>query len=223
MFLRCITQDMAAILNSDVISYLPKDVYLAGGSAVALYFGHRLSVDLDFFTPEEFNSLDISYIISDKFKSNFKITKSMVTKNTLVMSLNETGLSLFTYKYPLLDNTATMADIPIPVASQLDLSLMKLIAINQRGSCKDFIDLKFLIDRNNYTIKWLTEKLTKKYNIGNEMSLQLKKSIVYFDDAEKDLNINMYSENKGIFEILKKEDWQTIKRFFVEMLVNRSE
>ena len=81
MFLRCITQDMAAILNSNVIAYLPKHVYLAGGSAVA---------------------------------------------------------------------------------SQLDLSLMKLIAINQRGSCKDFIDLKFLIDRNNYTFKWLTEKLTKK-------------------------------------------------------------
>ena len=57
---------------------------------------------------------------------------------------------------------------------------------------------------------------SKKYNIGNEMSLQLKKSLVYFDDAEKDLNINMYSENKKIFETLKKEDWQTIKRFFVK-------
>ena len=219
MFLRCITQDMAAILNSDVIAYLPKKVYLAGGSAVALYFGHRLSVDIDLFTPEEFNSLDLSNIISDGFKSGFKITKSMVTKNTLVMSLNETGFSLFTYRYHLLDNATTMKDIPIPVASQLDLSLMKLIAINQRGSCKDFIDLKFLIDRNNYTFKWLTEKLTKKYNVGNEMSLQLKKSLVYFDDAEKDLNINMYSESKKIFETLKKEDWQTIKRFFVERYV----
>ena len=215
MFLRCITQDMAAILNSNVIAYLPKHVYLAGGSAVALYFGHRLSVDLDFFTPEEFNSLDLSNIISDKLKSGFKITKSIVTKNTLVMSLNDTGFSLFTYKYPLLDNTTTMKNIPVPVASQLDLSLMKLIAINQRGSCKDFIDLKFLIERNNYTFKWLTERLTKKYNIGNEMSLQLKKSLVYFDDAEKDLNINMYSVKKGIFEILKKKEWQAIKRFFV--------
>ncbi|MEA3417348.1 MAG: nucleotidyl transferase AbiEii/AbiGii toxin family protein [Thermodesulfobacteriota bacterium] len=216
MFLRCITQDMAAILNSNIITYLPKHVYLAGGSAVALYFGHRLSVDLDLFTPEEFNSFDLSNIISDKFKSGFKITKSIVTKNTLVMSFNDTGFSLFTYKYPLLDNTTTMKNIPIPVASQLDLSLMKLIAINQRGTCKDFIDMKFLIERNNYTFKWLTEKLTKKYNVGNEMSLQLKKSLVYFDDAEKDLNVNMYSENKNNFETLKKEDWQPIKKFFVK-------
>ena len=136
------------------------------------------------------------------------------------MSLNDTGFSLFTYKYALLDNTTTMKNIPVPVASQLDLSLMKLIAINQRGSCKDFIDLKFLIERNNYTFKWLTERLTKKYNIGNEMSLQLKKSLVYFDDAEKDLNINMYSVKKGIFEILKKKEWQAIKRFFVNKYCN---
>ena len=100
MFLRCITEDMAAILSSKVVGYLPKDVYLAGGTAVALYFGHRLSVDLDFFTQEEFNSLDISAIISDKFKSGFKVTKNKITKNTLVMSLNEVGFSLFTYKYP---------------------------------------------------------------------------------------------------------------------------
>ncbi|MBU4067194.1 MAG: hypothetical protein KKH17_02720 [Proteobacteria bacterium] len=78
----------------------------------------------------------------EKFKSSFKVTKSRITKNTLVMNLNETGFSIFTYKYPLLNNPATMENIPLPVASQLDLSLMKLVAINQRGSCKDFVDLK---------------------------------------------------------------------------------
>lgn len=47
MFLKCITEDMAAILGSNVVACLPKGVYLAGGSAVALYFNHRLSDDLD--------------------------------------------------------------------------------------------------------------------------------------------------------------------------------
>ena len=45
MFLRCITQDMATILNSEVIEYLPRDVYLAGGTAVGLYFGHDSDFD----------------------------------------------------------------------------------------------------------------------------------------------------------------------------------
>ena len=214
MFLRCITQDMAAILNSEVIDYLPKDVYLAGGTAAGLYFGHRLSVDFDFFTPEEFNSLDLSTIISEKLKSSFSVTKSRITQNTLVMNLNETGFSLFTYQYPLLDDTITMENISVPVASQLDLSLMKLVAINQRGSCKDFIDLKILVERNNYAFKWLADRLSDKYNIGSEIHFQLKKSLVYFDDAEKDLNVYMYSETKKFFEILQEQDWEEIKIFF---------
>lgn len=214
MFLRCITQDMAAILNSEVIDYLPKDVYLSGGTAVALYFGHRLSFDLDLFTPMGFDSLELSTIISKKLKSDFRVTKSKITENTLVISLNETGFSLFTYKYPLLNTPITMNNIPIPVASHLDLSLMKLIAINQRGTCKDFIDMKSLIEANNYTFKWLANKLSEKYNIGREMDLQLKKSLVYFDDAERDLNIRMYSENKKAFEMLSAQDWEATRVFF---------
>lgn len=214
MFLRCITEDMAAILSSKVIDYLPKDVYLAGGTAVALYFGHRLSMDLDFFTPIGFDSLELSTTISEKIGSDFKVTKSKITENTLSVNLNETGFSIFTYKYPLLGETVTMKDIPIPVASQLDLSLMKLIAINQRGTCKDFIDLKGLIEANKYTFEWLVGKLSEKFNIGKEMHFQLKKSLVYFDDAEKDLNILINSELKKTFEILRQEDWETTRVFF---------
>jgi hypothetical protein len=100
------------------------------------------------------------------------------------------------------------------VASQMDLSLMKLVAINQRGTCKDFIDLKSLIEANKYTFRYLTEKLSEKYDIGNEMHFQLKKSFVYFDDAEKDLNILINSELKKTFEILRQEDWETTRVFF---------
>ena len=33
--------------------------YLAGGTACALQIGHRISVDLDFFTPEEFDTKEL--------------------------------------------------------------------------------------------------------------------------------------------------------------------
>ncbi|MBU4012903.1 MAG: hypothetical protein KJ550_05500, partial [Proteobacteria bacterium] len=58
-----------------------------------------------------------------------------------------------------------------------------------------------------------------KYNIGSEMYFQLKKSLVYFDDAEKDLNIYVYSEDKKSFEILEKEDWEATKIFFEEFVM----
>ena len=34
---------------------LPEKSYLAGGTAVYLYLNHRVSIDLDFFTPTAFN------------------------------------------------------------------------------------------------------------------------------------------------------------------------
>lgn len=36
-------------------SGLLKDAYLAGGTALALQIGHRISVDFDFFTSKEFD------------------------------------------------------------------------------------------------------------------------------------------------------------------------
>lgn len=218
MFFRCITENMAAILNSKVFDYLPKDTYLAGGTAVALYMGHRLSFDLDFFSPNAFDSLALSGSVSEVLRSRFTIATNQIVDNTLTMDLNETGFSLFRYAYPLLEGPVFHKDIPTPVASQLDLSLMKLIAINQRGSCKDFIDLKIMIERNGYSFSWLIHKLADKYGIGDEMSLQLKKSLVYFDDAEKDLNIQMYSPQAESFEMLSKEDWKATKVFFQDFV-----
>src|SRR5580700_2444290 len=34
---------------------LLNNAYLAGGTGLALHFGHRLSLDLDFFAPEHFD------------------------------------------------------------------------------------------------------------------------------------------------------------------------
>jgi hypothetical protein len=93
---------MAAILSSKAVGYLPGDVYLAGGTAVALYFGHRLSVDLDFFTAKDFDSLELSAILSEELKVDFAVKNGKIAENTLTVYLNETGFSLFTYKYPLL-------------------------------------------------------------------------------------------------------------------------
>ena len=57
MFFRSITADMASILKNPILNELPAQTYLAGGTAVALHLGHRMSVDFDFFTSEEIDSL----------------------------------------------------------------------------------------------------------------------------------------------------------------------
>ena len=53
LFWETITPDMRRILGGFTESALGASFYLAGGTALALQLGHRLSVDLDFFSPTE--------------------------------------------------------------------------------------------------------------------------------------------------------------------------
>lgn len=217
MFFRCITADMAAILKNPVLKDLPGQTYLAGGTAIALHLGHRLSVDFDFFTPEDIDSLQWHQRMQLAFSSDFKLSAEKIEKNTLVLNLNDTGFSIFQYPYPRMEQPVTDSGFPLPVASLIDLACMKLIAINQRGTCKDFIDLKFIMEHAGYSLPDLLRAAGRKYTVGEEMIFQIKKSLVYFDDAERDLNVNMFSATSGKFERLSPEEWLKTKKFFREI------
>jgi len=219
MFFRCITADMAAILKNPFLKELPPQTYLAGGTAVALHLGHRLSVDLDFFTPHDLDSLQWHKGLQTAFSGDFTLSAEKIERNTLVVTLNNTGFSLFSYPYALMDAPVTEDFLPTPVASLRDLALMKLIAINQRGACKDFIDLKFIMESAGLTFKALLPDISRKYAVGEEIFFQLKKSLIYFDDAERDSNVNMYTTDRGGFERLTEDTWRATKRYFEEMVM----
>ncbi len=55
-------KDTLAILGR---SGILQDAYLAGGTAIALQLGHRISVDFDFFTPLEFVPKVVSRELSE--------------------------------------------------------------------------------------------------------------------------------------------------------------
>ena len=219
MFFRCITADMAAILKNPFLRELPPQTYLAGGTAVALHLGHRLSVDLDFFTPHDLDSLLWYKGLQTAFSGDFKLSAVKIERNTLIITLNSTGFCLFGYPYDLLETPVSDYSLPTPVASLRDLALMKLIAINQRGACKDFIDLKLILESTGLTYEALLQDLSRKYAVGEEIFFQLKKSLIYFDDAERDLNVNMYATDRGRFERLADDTWRATKRYFEDMVM----
>ena len=55
MFTKAILPDTLRALKLVSKIDIVKKSYLAGGTALALHLGHRISVDLDFFTPVEFD------------------------------------------------------------------------------------------------------------------------------------------------------------------------
>ncbi len=181
-------------------SKLLGEAYLAGGTALALQIGHRLSVDLDFFTAKNFNQL----IFIRKIRSlpvNFQLERS--AEGTILGYLGKTRFSLFFYDYPLLEKPKKFLDIN--VATIKDIALMKLAAISHRGTKRDFIDLYFIsANEKILTIKESLGFYDKKFKVLSANKLHILKSLVYFADADRD----------PLPKMLKEVKWPEVKKFF---------
>lgn len=111
---------------------------LAGGTALAFHIGHRISVDLDFFTDVGFR---VESVISDIRKTGLPFHIISEEEGNVIADLDGVKVSLLEYAYPLLDKPVTFRGIK--VAGTLDIASMKVIAISQRGAKRDFSDLYF--------------------------------------------------------------------------------
>ncbi|MEK7951467.1 nucleotidyl transferase AbiEii/AbiGii toxin family protein [Luteolibacter soli] len=100
---------------------------LAGGTSLALRFGHRLSVDLDFFTREPFDpeSLLAALPLPDA-------TIVGRSENTLTLDAHGTKLDFLRHAYPLLEPVESIDGVHLLSIS--DVAAMKLNAIANRGS-----------------------------------------------------------------------------------------
>ena len=100
MFIQAILPD--AVRGIKLVSRVPliQKAYLAGGTALALQLGHRISEDLDFFTTQEFDEQQLLVELS-----GLGLVRESVGWRTIIGIINETKFSIFYYKYPLLSET----------------------------------------------------------------------------------------------------------------------
>lgn len=171
--------------------------YLAGGTGAALQLGHRISVDLDFFTSEPLDTRQLLQRV--RRVGTFDLQTE--SQGTLIGTLQGARVSFFNYVYPLLEPTSSLYGVRI--ASLVDVGLMKLTAASQRGSRKDFVDL-FFICRQVKPLSELLALLPKKYRGVNYSLPHLLRSLVYFDDAEVE----------PMPQMLKSVRWAQVKRVF---------
>ena len=177
-----------------------KNAYLAGGTALALQIGHRISVDFDFFTEKKF---DEKIIIRKLKESSLKFQLLRTSAGTILGSVDKTKFSLFFYDYPLLEKTETF--LGIKIVGLKDIAAMKLAAISDRGTKRDFIDLYFLtVVEKAFFLEEIFELYEKKFKLIKQNKIHILKSLVYFEDAEADTMPNM----------LKPVSWSKVKLFF---------
>lgn len=154
-------------------------LYLAGGTALALRYGHRRSVDLDWFSPGIIaDPLALAARIRDQ---GVKLEVSSISRGTLHGRVNRVRVSFLEFRYPLLTRTARWPEAGCPIASIRDIACMKLAAIAQCGSRKDFVDLWALLAHRRRLPAMLAD-YQKKFSVGDIASVLY--GLGYFDDAE---------------------------------------
>ncbi len=199
MFPATLSPDTASTLALLSESHICDNAYLAGGTALALQLGHRMSVDLDFFSFQPFSSQEIV----DKLKKIGDFCISQQTEKTINGVLNKVKFSYFFYSYPLIKDTNKY--LAINLASTQDIAAMKLAAICDRGTKKDYIDLYFLL--KSYSIEEMFSCYEKKYHLLEANRITILKSLQYFVDADESETPIMVTkvEWEEVKERLKKE------------------
>ena len=149
---------------------------LVGGTALALQFGHRSSVDLDLFgTIEE--STDLTTEALERIGQTVPGKCTDRIKTYRVCGIKTDFVSYD--RYPWIDEP--VLEDGLRLASPKDIAAMKVNAIQGRGTRKDFIDMYFLI--RHFGLEQVMQFYKAKYPEYSEYRAML--SLTYFEDAEQ--------------------------------------
>lgn len=197
MFEEVLSGNTKAILALLEKSEIIQKAYLAGGTALALQLGHRISYDLDFFTRKEFN--ENTLLPQIKKISKFELEK--IAWRTILGRFKDVRFSIFYYEYPLLYHPKKFGRINI--LDIRDIAAMKIAAIASRGVKRDFVDLYFIC-KEIVSLEDAIQLYDKKYKNLATTVIHIMKSLAYFQDAEAD----------DMPHMLVPASWEWVKRFF---------
>lgn len=153
--------------------------YLVGGTALALQLGHRMSIDIDLFTLEPFDKSKLLDLLNAHFTD---VTIESEGDTMLVTNINQIKVDFVKMSYPILFTPMTIDGVRM--LDIRDIATMKIKAIAQRGSKKDFFDLFFLL--NQLQLQEMLEWFSAKFK--QQEIFHIIKSLTYFDDAESYAN-----------------------------------
>jgi hypothetical protein len=149
--------------------------YLVGGTSLALQIGHRLSIDLDLFTHNDFSG----ELLLDALVPKYDVQPLTVTDTLFIIVADGVKVDCVKFRYafafPLIEIDG------IRLADMRDIAPMKLDAVTKRGSKKDFVDMYYLFDL------FSPHQILEWYNnmFKHSTSFHVIRSLTYFEDAEQ--------------------------------------
>lgn len=171
------------ILNDRQTALLPlmakfrREYYLVGGTAIALYIGHRRSIDFDLFKQSRLNhKKNLDRISEGGFPH--QVTRRVEEQMNLIV--NDVKVTFFQYPFPVIADENFDDTFRMP--SLLTLAAMKAYALGRRSKWKDYVDLYFLL-KEHFS---LPEIATKAKEIFGELFSEklFRAQLSYFDDVD---------------------------------------
>ncbi len=170
---------------------------LVGGTALSLFYGHRMSVDLDLFSNLPFENEIIINSLKSTFHHRF-ITEQKSPKFGIFGFINDVKIDIVRHPHPLIRPKQLIENIRFFALE--DIIAMKVQAILGRGKKKDFWDNAELL--NHFTVSDFIQFHKEKYSSQN-LLITVPQALTYFADAEE-------SEDPIS---LKNQNWEDIKEF----------
>jgi len=158
------------------------NAYLGGGSALALFLGHRKSEDLDFFFPEDFEEAEF---INRARLEKLDILLLHQSSAHTVLLVDKVKVDLIKEKMPLMFPLQPLHPqmTNLKIADPRDIGRMKILSIGSRGNRKDFIDL-FCLTREVISLESLLSMSMEERPGIKYSKLHFLKGVVDFEEAD---------------------------------------
>ncbi|MCK5528227.1 MAG: nucleotidyl transferase AbiEii/AbiGii toxin family protein [Kiritimatiellae bacterium] len=171
---KTVSPPLIELLQNLMKEDLLKPFILVGGTSLALRLGHRISSDIDLFSVKSF---DVDHI-TQLLRKEYMIQALETAENTIRGSINDIKIDIISHRYPMIEPPVCIDGLRL--ASLKDIAAMKLNAITNRGSKKDFTDYAELLD--HFSHDEMLSFFAEKYTDANIWAVE--KSLSYFDDAD---------------------------------------
>lgn len=175
--------------------------YLAGGTALSLQLGHRVSADFDLFNPKDISENLLA--TAQKVFAGYSVNPSVNNSDELTVFINGVKVTFLKYPFPVLEKIMPCENLPLLSVSEL--AATKAYTIGRRGSFKDYIDLYFAIADGLVALPRIIDLAQRKYEDIFNGRLFLEQLIYLKDVAEEDISF--------LKELKTKEQ---IEEFFIE-------
>lgn len=191
-----------------------KGFYFTGGSALSAYYlCHRLSEDMDFFTPTERLIQYLPEKLSTELEKKGIKVNLIRSFSSFVEIVVQKGKESMRVQFALdspyrLDKTKEIDGVIVD--SLIDIAAGKLLALFGRAAERDFVDIYFLIKEGYCNLDELIQKASEKDPGMDKYFLAMAfEQVREFPDNPNDLRL----------KLLKPLDIKDMKRIFIEKAV----